>query len=194
MKNVTIKTVFLCINLIIIEFIILTCISFAFSFSPFSFFPSFLSISHSIFSIARSLCVNNQFFNSHTLDQITIILSIHGRVPTMSSLLSRLSPIPAFPAYTGPYHVGTQEVEIPISDLPTSSPPPDANITTVSFRIFYPCQPSKPKPAYWLPSPQGEYFRAYARFLSAGPRLASFLRLVIWQVQGIQDIDLMPFL
>lgn len=93
----------------------------------------------------------------------------------MSSLLSRLSPIPAFPAYTGPYHVGTQEVEIPISDLPTSSPPPDANITTVSFRIFYPCQPSKPKPAYWLPSPQGEYFRAYARFLSAGPRLASFL-------------------
>lgn len=94
----------------------------------------------------------------------------------MSSLLSRLNPVPSFPAYTGPYNVGTQELEIPISDLPTSNPPPDANVTTVSFRLFYPCEPTKPKSVYWLPSPQGEYFRAYARFLSAGPRLASFLR------------------
>ena len=94
----------------------------------------------------------------------------------MSSLLSRLNPVPSFPAYTGPYKVGTQEVEIPISDLSTGSPPPDANITTVSFRIFYPCEPTKPQSVYWLPNPQAEYFRAYFRFLSAGPRLASFLR------------------
>ncbi|CAF9941676.1 MAG: hypothetical protein ALECFALPRED_009260 [Alectoria fallacina] len=93
----------------------------------------------------------------------------------MSYLLSRLNPVPSFPAYTGPYKVGTQEIEIPISDLPTSCPPPDADITTVSFRIFYPCEPTQPKSVYWLPSPQREYFRAYARFLSAGPRLASFL-------------------
>ena len=95
----------------------------------------------------------------------------------MSSFFSLLNPIPAFAAHTGPYNVGTQEVEIPISDLPLSSPPPDASITTLSFRIFYPCQPdtTKPKPVYWLPKPQGEYLRAYSRFLSAGPRLAAFL-------------------
>lgn len=94
----------------------------------------------------------------------------------MFSLLSRLNPVPSFPAYTGPYNVGTQEIEIPISDLSTVSPPPDANITTVSFRIFYPCEPTKSNSVYWLPSPQAEYFRAYFRFLSAGPRLAYFLR------------------
>lgn len=93
----------------------------------------------------------------------------------MSSLFSRLNPVPSFPAYTGPYNVGTQEVEIPVSELQTACPPPDASITTLSFRIFYPCQPTKPRPVYWLPNPQGEYFRAYARFLSAGPRLASLL-------------------
>ena len=94
-----------------------------------------------------------------------------------SSLLSRLSPIPSFAAYTGPYSVGSQDVEIPISHLPTGTPPPDASITTLSFRIFYPCQPNlpNPKPVYWLPSPQDGFLRAYARFLSAGPRLASFL-------------------
>lgn len=117
----------------------------------------------------------------------------------MSSLLSHLNPVPSFPAYTGPYTVGTQEVEIPISDLPKSNLPPDAAITTVSFRIFYPCEPTKPKPAYWLPSPQGEYFRAYARFLSAGPRLASFLsylpilRLVFHTtIPASQDAQLLP--
>ena len=96
-----------------------------------------------------------------------------------SSFLSRLNPVPSFPAYTGPYSVGTQEVEIPISDLQTEYPTPYPSITTLTFRIFYPCQPAKPKPVYWLPSPQGEYFRAYARFLSAGPRLASLLSWVI---------------
>lgn len=117
----------------------------------------------------------------------------------MSSLRSRLNPVPSFPAYTGPYNVGTQELEIPISDLPTSNPPPDANVTTVSFRIFYPCEPTKPKSVYWLPSPQGEYFRAYARFLSAGPRLASFLsylpilRLVFHTtIPASQDAPLLP--
>ena len=97
----------------------------------------------------------------------------------MFSIFSHLNLIPSFPAYTGPYSVGTQEVEIPLSDLPTATTPsPDADITTLSLRIFYPCEPTKSKPLYWLPSPQGEYFRAYARFLSAGPRLASFLSWV----------------
>ena len=111
-----------------------------------------------------------------------------ARVLTMSSFLSRFSPIPSFPAYTGPYHVGTQEIEIPVADLPTNSPTPDPDITTIICRIFYPCQSTKPKAAYWLPSPQGEYFRAYARFLSAGPRLASLLRYCTQQVQEATNL------
>ena len=142
------------------------------------FFFLFLSLFLSLFlhlSLTASSALHGVWVYTRAV-QIPIVSIIHGLVLIMSSLLSRLNPAPAFPAYTGPYKVGTQELEIPISDLPTSSPPPDANITTVSFRIFYPCEPTKPKFVYWLPSPQGDYFRAYARFLSAGPGLASFLR------------------
>ncbi|KAK0509010.1 hypothetical protein JMJ35_008381 [Cladonia borealis] len=117
----------------------------------------------------------------------------------MAKLLSHLNPIPGFPAYTGPYQVGTINLEIPISDLsspseaqaPTPeiapplanaseeqrailSPPPNFDITTISFRIFYPCEPTKSsKSPYWLPSPQTAYLHAYARFLGASPRLAT---------------------
>ena len=151
----------------------------------FSSFFSFCPLPpNSLFCAAWSLRVNNSALSylSPNLD---------ARVPTMSvllSALSRVNPVPSFPAYTGPYNVGTQELEIPISDLPASSPPPDANITTVSFRIFYPCAPTKPRSAYWLPTPQGEYFCAYARFLSAGPRLASFLRYITLQVRGTLEL------
>ena len=151
------------------------CSSLKFCSLVFSFFFSlFLSLFLHL-SLTASSALHGVWVYTRAV-QIPIVSFIHGLVPTMSSLLSRLNPAPAFPAYTGPYKVGTQELEIPISDLPTSSPPPDANITTVSFRIFYPCEPTKPKFVYWLPSPQGDYFRAYARFLSAGPGLASFLR------------------
>ncbi|KAI4102960.1 MAG: hypothetical protein L6R37_004110 [Teloschistes peruensis] len=95
----------------------------------------------------------------------------------MVSFLSHLNPTPSFPSYTGPYKVGAADVEIPAAELPSPSPNPDPSLTTVSFRIFYPCEPAKPtKPVYWLPDPQHEYLGAYTRFLGASRRLSGFLR------------------
>ncbi|KAL9587791.1 MAG: hypothetical protein Q9203_003387 [Teloschistes exilis] len=95
----------------------------------------------------------------------------------MVSFLSHLNPTPGFPSYTGPYKVGTADVEIPAAELPSPSPTPDPSLTTVSFRIFYPCEPVKSsKPVYWLPDPQHEYLGAYTRFLGASRRLSGFLR------------------
>ncbi|KAL9634771.1 MAG: hypothetical protein Q9164_003888 [Protoblastenia rupestris] len=94
---------------------------------------------------------------------------------------SSLSPIPSFPPYTGPYTVGTQDVEIPISELPSFVPAPDPSISTINFRLFYPCekqQLKRAKSVYWLPEPQNEYWRAYARFLQAGPWLATILSYI----------------
>jgi len=95
----------------------------------------------------------------------------------MTSLLSHLNPTPSFPAYTGPYKVGTVDCEIPISQLPSSSPSPDPLISTVSFRIFYPCEETQTptKPVYWIPEPQHDYISAYARFLGASSKLSNFI-------------------
>ncbi|KAL8939433.1 MAG: hypothetical protein Q9216_003352 [Gyalolechia sp. 2 TL-2023] len=68
----------------------------------------------------------------------------------MVSFLSSLNPTPAFPSYTGPYQMGTTDVEIPAAELPSPSPTPDSSISTISFRIFYPSEPL-PKPANNLP-------------------------------------------
>ena len=123
----------------------------------------------------------------------------------MAKLISHLNPIPGFPGFTGPYEVGTVDLEIPISELSspseaqaptpeiapplanaseeqrdTLSPPPDFDITTISFRMFYPCEPTKSsKSPYWLPTPQTEYLKAYARFLGASPRLATLSSFVL---------------
>ena len=96
----------------------------------------------------------------------------------MTSYLSRLSPVPAFPEYTGPYKVGTVDVEIPISELESPSPAPDGSgeIHTVQFRMFYPAVPeSKEKRISWLPNPQRQHLVAYTQFLGIGPMLAEFL-------------------
>lgn len=95
--------------------------------------------------------------------------------------LSRLSPIPSFPEYTGPYKVGTVDVEIPVSELDAPSPAPDtaADLHTVQFRIFYPAQPdSKGKRISWLPAPQRLHVSAYTQFLGIGPMVASVLSWV----------------
>ncbi|MCJ1349187.1 hypothetical protein MMC31_007423 [Peltigera leucophlebia] len=98
----------------------------------------------------------------------------------MASFFSRLSPVPSFPDYTGPYKVGTLDVEIPTAQVPSPWSSPDPSISTVSFRVFYPCeQPSTPpQPVYWLPEPQREFFKAYLRFLGAGPRLSGLIQSV----------------
>ncbi|KAG9252271.1 platelet-activating factor acetylhydrolase, isoform II-domain-containing protein [Emericellopsis atlantica] len=96
----------------------------------------------------------------------------------MASYLSRLSPVPAFPDYTGPFKVGTMDVEIPVSDLPSPSPAPEnaADIPTVLFRIFYPAvDESDEKCIPWLPNPQRHHISAYTRFVGVGNTLAEFL-------------------
>ena len=89
--------------------------------------------------------------------------------------------IPSFPAYTGPHPVGTLDVEIPISSLPSPSARPEGadHIHTVQFRVFYPAPPgtgseSKKggKRATWLPAPQREHIAGYTRFAGAGSFLA----------------------
>ncbi|KAM3549638.1 hypothetical protein ARSEF4850_008750, partial [Beauveria asiatica] len=63
----------------------------------------------------------------------------------LAAYLAKLSPVPAFPQYTGPYKVGTVDVEIPVADLPSPSPVPaaavDASIETIQYRVFYPAVP-----------------------------------------------------
>jgi platelet-activating factor acetylhydrolase len=95
----------------------------------------------------------------------------------MTSYLSRLSPVPGFPEYTGPHKVGTIDVELPVSDLDCPSPSPDENLSTVQYRIFYPCQPDAKgkKNVNWLPAPQRGYISAYTKFLGAGPMLADLI-------------------
>ncbi|KAH8908435.1 platelet-activating factor acetylhydrolase [Coniochaeta sp. PMI_546] len=96
----------------------------------------------------------------------------------LSSYLSRLNPIPGFPEYTGPYKVGTIDVEIPISELEPASPTPEdaTHVHTVLFRVFYPATPdTNGKRITWLPAPQRLHVSAYTQFLGIGPMVASVL-------------------
>ncbi|KAI2643167.1 phospholipase A2 [Xylaria nigripes] len=91
------------------------------------------------------------------------------------SLLSKLNPIPRFPEFTGPYKVGTVDIEIPVKELDSPAPAPEgaAEIETIQFRIFYPCDSSAHgKRITWLPSPQRDYLSAYIKFLGVGAVLA----------------------
>ncbi|KAH8590964.1 platelet-activating factor acetylhydrolase [Bisporella sp. PMI_857] len=97
----------------------------------------------------------------------------------MSSFLSRFSPVPGFPAYTGPHKVGTLDVELPVSSLKSPSFAPSSDISTVQYRVFYPCEPDvKAKPINWIPAPQRAYVSAYSRFLGAGSYLAEFISYI----------------
>lgn len=96
----------------------------------------------------------------------------------MSALLSRMSPIPAFPSYTGPYKVGTMDVEIPVTDLRSPSPRPfnAGDIPTIQFRVFYPAvDDSDQNHIPWLPTPQRHHVSAYTKFIGIGDMLAEFL-------------------
>lgn len=88
----------------------------------------------------------------------------------MASYFSRLSPVPSFPDYTGPYKVGTLDVEIPTAQVASAWFIPDSIIPTVSFHIFYPREQSS--------KPQQEFFKAQTRFLGASPRLSGLLQSV----------------
>ncbi|KAL7625325.1 hypothetical protein AAE478_004541 [Parahypoxylon ruwenzoriense] len=98
-----------------------------------------------------------------------------SRTDKWSSLLSRLNPVPGFAEYTGPYKVGTVDVEIPVSELDSPAPAPDnaADIETIQFRIFYPALPdAQGKGITWLPAPQRDHLSAYIQFLGIGALVA----------------------
>jgi platelet-activating factor acetylhydrolase len=95
----------------------------------------------------------------------------------MLPLSSLFNPIPFLPTYNGPYEVGTIDVEIPVSDLESSSPSPDSSITTIRHRIFYPCETPRRKanPVYWISEPQRAVIEAYAGILGLNPALAKWV-------------------
>ncbi|KAL1890136.1 hypothetical protein Sste5346_008429 [Sporothrix stenoceras] len=101
-----------------------------------------------------------------------------GAAAKLGSYFSKLNPIPAFPEYTGPYKVGTVDIEIPVSDLDSPGPAPDnaAGLHTVQFRIFYPTSPdAQGKRISWLPTPQRNHVSGYTQFLGIGPIMAEFV-------------------
>lgn len=114
----------------------------------------------------------------HNKKQKKRVLRLRGKSKKMASWFSSLNPIPAFPDFHGPYDVGTVDVEIAASDLPSPSAAPECAPSTVAFRIFYPCQ--KPtnheRPVRWIPNPQRATISAFARFLNAG-KLSEFFSL-----------------
>ncbi|KYK61678.1 phospholipase A2 [Drechmeria coniospora] len=96
----------------------------------------------------------------------------------IAACLARMSLVPAFPEYTGPYKVGTVDVETPVSELnaPSDVPEEAVDIPTVQFRVFYPAVPeSGEKRISWLPNPQRHHVSAYTKFLGVGSALAEVL-------------------
>ncbi|CAI6339331.1 unnamed protein product [Periconia digitata] len=98
------------------------------------------------------------------------------------SWLGRFNPTPTFPAYTGPYKVGSVDVETPTSNLSSphdpSQSPPCPDIPTVAFRMFYPAKAdSNQRGVKWIHNPQREVVSAYAKFLGAGNALASLFSM-----------------
>ena len=96
----------------------------------------------------------------------------------MAAYLARLSPIPAFPDYTGPHQVGTMDVEIPIAEFnaPSVAPLDASDVPTVQFRVFYPAvDGSSQKSIPWLPNPQRSHISAYTRFLGVHNAIAELV-------------------
>lgn len=105
-------------------------------------------------------------------------MSDQSATARLTAYLSKLSPVPAFPEYTGPYKVGTVDVEIPVTDLKSPSPAPTnaKDIETVQFRVFYPAVPeSAEKRITWLPNPQRQHVAAYTQFIGIGHAMAGLL-------------------
>lgn len=125
--------------------------------------------------LARLCCCPDPYSHPEALHSQVAARSAHS----MTSYLSRLSPIPAFPEYTGPYKVGTLDVELPISELESPSPSPEESISTVQYRVFYPCEPdSKGKNITWIPAPQRGHVSAFFKFLGANSYLADLTSCV----------------
>lgn len=84
-------------------------------------------------------------------------------------------PTPYFPSYSGPYTVGTFDLEVPSADVLPSAQSHEDIPETVSCRVFYPAENQKThhaRPVYWIQSPQRGIVSAYGQFLGASPRFA----------------------
>ncbi|KAK0907768.1 hypothetical protein LTR02_005310 [Friedmanniomyces endolithicus] len=108
----------------------------------------------------------------------------------MASFFTGWNPIKYFPEYCGPFDVGTVDVEIPVSDLPSPADAPEDAQPTVAFRIFYPCdKPSKydaDRPVRWIPQPQRATIAAFAKFLGAKEKVASAVSYLPQQLYWIK--------
>ncbi|CAK7269359.1 hypothetical protein SEPCBS119000_003527 [Sporothrix epigloea] len=101
-----------------------------------------------------------------------------GAATRIKAYFSRLNPVPVFPEYTGPYKVGTIDIEIPVSVLDSPSPAPGGtdDLHTVQFRIFYPTTPdAQGERIRWLPTPQRSHVSGYTQFLGIRPILAELV-------------------
>ncbi|KAI1816831.1 hypothetical protein GGS20DRAFT_145532 [Poronia punctata] len=84
----------------------------------------------------------------------------------------------SLPDYSGPYSVGTMDIEVPVRQPRTFSHIKRSHshvlrMDTVLFTIYYPCESSsysvtanKPSRPTWMPRPRVSTCRGYARFLS----------------------------
>lgn len=104
------------------------------------------------------------------------------------SWFSKFSPLPGFPDYDGPHTVGSSEFEVPASSLDSSAPAPDSDVNTVSFRIFYPCQPGNEPAVRWVSTPQRGYVSAFAKFLGAGNVFSSLISYVIAETKVARSL------
>lgn len=108
----------------------------------------------------------------------------------MASFFSGWNPVKFFPEYPGPYAVGTVDVEIPTSDLPSPADAPEDAQPTIAFRMFYPCvKPGKneaDRAVRWIPQPQRATLQSFAKFLGLGPKAATLASWVSQQLYWIK--------
>jgi platelet-activating factor acetylhydrolase len=91
-----------------------------------------------------------------------------------------LSPVSYLPSYAGPYKVGSTEYEIPVSEIDPEVSMPDAPISTIKFRLFYPTNASaSSQPITWVPSPQKPWIQAFSTFLGASLGWSSFINPIL---------------
>ncbi|KAK5100307.1 hypothetical protein LTS08_005055 [Lithohypha guttulata] len=115
-------------------------------------------------------------------------------------MLSFLNPLPHLPAYAGPCKVGTAEVEIPVSEIDSTTSSPNPQITTIKFRLYYPTthDASSKQSVHWLPEPQKEWNDAYASFMGGSSGWTSLLAtnaLSVWnyaKLPAVKDAHLAP--
>lgn len=108
----------------------------------------------------------------------------------MASWLSGWNPIKYFPEYHGAYDVGTVDIEIPVSDLPSPCEAPEGAQPTIAFRMFYPCvKPAKneaDRPVRWIPQPQKAHLASVLKYVGLGQKVAGALSFSLRQLYWIK--------